>query len=370
MVRSFIVGLVLLVGGAAHSQALERVALVIGNSSYRHVPPLKNPVNDAADLSAKLRELGFRVTYVVDADQQSMERAVDAFVSKLDEDSAAFFHFSGHGLQVEQENFLVPVDFKLTDAASVRYDALSASKLHDRMAATGSQLNILVLDACRNGGFGLSRSSGAGLASMNAARGSFIAFATAPGRTAADNPNGRNGLFTGYLLEALSTPGLSLDEVFNEVRADTYAASEEEQLPWSSSSVIGQFFFLPGERDLVYEKVQNAPKPAAVADPVGSRQAEARPRPAPTASTAELDERLTMVAARAGAVKQSLEELKTSQRQDGLGLRGDMSAAERRMTYTLGQAEKLLGDGDLIGAKRNLDLAERALEQLEKFLGM
>ncbi len=248
MYSRIVVGLIFFVGSVGWAQALDRVALVIGNSSYRHVPPLKNPVNDAADLTAKLRELGFKVTHVVDADQAAMDRAVNAFVGKLHKDSAAFFHFSGHGLQVQQENFLVPVDFKLTDAASVRYDAVSASKLHDRMAATGSQLNILVLDACRNGGLGLTRSSGSGLASMNAARGSFIAFATAPGRTAADNPNGRNGLFTGYLLEALSTPGLSLDEVFNEVRADTYAASEEEQLPWSSSSVIGQFFFIPGDR--------------------------------------------------------------------------------------------------------------------------
>lgn len=371
MYSRIVVGLIFFVGSVGWAQALDRVALVIGNSSYRHVPPLKNPVNDAADLTAKLRELGFKVTHVVDADQAAMDRAVNAFVGKLHKDSAAFFHFSGHGLQVQQENFLVPVDFKLTDAASVRYDAVSASKLHDRMAATGSQLNILVLDACRNGGLGLTRSSGSGLASMNAARGSFIAFATAPGRTAADNPNGRNGLFTGYLLEALSTPGLSLDEVFNEVRADTYAASEEEQLPWSSSSVIGQFFFIPGDRrDLVYDSMENAPKPAADPDPIGSRQAQPKPRPAPTASTAELDERLTLVAARAGAVKQSLDELKTSQRQDGLGLRGDMSAAERRMTYTLGQAEKLLTDGDVVGATRNLDLAERALEQLEKFLGM
>jgi uncharacterized caspase-like protein len=106
----------------------------------------------------------------------------------------------------------------LTDRASLRYDAYSASKLQDRLNEAGARLSMVFLDACRNNGFGGSRSAG-GLAPMNPAHGSFIAFATGPGKTADDNPNGRNGLFTGILLETLGRPGLELTDIFREVRA-------------------------------------------------------------------------------------------------------------------------------------------------------
>lgn len=365
------IGLVLLaaVGTLCPLSAVERVALVIGNGQYKNVQPLKNPGNDAADLSAQLRELGFSVDELLDADLVSMEQAVDAFVDKLGPETAAVFHYSGHGLQVEQENYLIPVDFELKDQASVKYDALSASKLHDRMAGTGSKLNIMILDACRNNGFALSRSSGSGLASMNAARGSFIAFSTSPGSIAADNPDGRNGLFTGYLLEQLRKPGLSLDQVFNRVREQTFEASGERQLPWSSSSVIGDFYFVPddasqaAQRDL--QLVSDA-EPQAIS--TSARQATARPPAAPPKSE-NLDERLTLVAARASAARASLEQLRQSQARSGLGLRRDMAAAEQRMGFNLSQAEEKLAAGDRRGATRNLDLAEKALEQLEGFLG-
>ena len=161
----------------------------------------------------------------------------------------------------------VSSSFKLTDEASVKYDAVSASKLHERVAKSGARLNIMIFDACRNNNFSLSRSGGGGLAAMNAARGSFIVFATAPGRTADDNRRGSNGLFTGFLLEALSTPGLKLDEVFNRVRERTFAASGERQLPWTSSSVIGDFYFIPdgSERDLTF--VPNGAEVVPVASP-------------------------------------------------------------------------------------------------------
>ncbi len=349
--------------------AAKRVALIIGNSAYKHVQPLKNPANDAADLTAELRKLGFAVDQVLDADLPRMEKAVDAFVKKLGPDSEALFHFSGHGLQVEQENYLVPVNFELKDEASVRYDAISASKIHDRMAGTGSRLNIVILDACRNNGFSTARSSGSGLAAMNAARGSFIAFSTAPGRIAADNPDGRNGLFTGFLLEELGRPGVPLDEVFNRVRERTFQASGEKQLPWSSSSVIGTFYFAAGaaeQRDL---SLVNEDSP--VVTPAAARQATpGRPASRPAQSpTADVDERLTQLAARAGAVRASLDNLKQSQARGGLGLRRDMATAENTMGFNLQQAEQKLAAGDSAGAKRNLDLAERALEKLERFLG-
>ena len=356
----------LLLGAAVVQAAQQRSALVIGNGAYRHVPSLQNPRHDAEDLSKLLGELGFSVETVLDADLSAMERAADRFVRGLRPGAAAVFHYSGHGLQVEDQNYLIPVDFRLSDQASVKYDSLSASKLHDRMAASGADVNIVILDACRNNGFALSRSSGAGLAAMNAAKGSYIVFSTAPGRTASDDPDGRNGLFTGYLLEALGRPGLDLDDLFGYVRERTYEASDGQQLPWTSSSVIGRFYFAPaagGQRDLVYEP-NPRPAPAKVSS---SRQAS---RPArPPVIDAALDERLTFLASRAAAVSESLEQLRAAQRQRGLGLRGDMAAAEKRMQYALGQAERLLADGDPAGAERNLGLAEKAVAQLERFLG-
>ena len=305
-----------------------------------------------------------------------MEGAGESFVGKLSPQSEALFHYSGHGLQIEQENYLVPVDFQLKDAASVKYDAVSASKLHDRMAATGSKLNIVILDACRTNGFSSSRSSGSGLAAMNAARGSFIAFSTAPGRIAADNPEGRNGLFTGYLLEALRVPGLPLDEVFNRVRENTYSASNGIQVPWSSSSVIGRFYFSPSDgRDLQLVSGEDAAAQTTLTGAQaggGVRQTTTtapRPPVAAAVTAAELDERLTLLASRAAGVSQSLEQLKASQAQSGLGLRRDMVGAEQRMGFNLRQSEERLGAGDRAGASRSMDLAEKAIEQLERFLG-
>ncbi len=232
-----------------------RVALLIGNDDYQHVPKLRNAANDARDLGARLQEVGFDVQVVTNADLRTMNQAVDRFVASLQPGAVAFFHFSGHGMQIDGENFLIPVDFRVTDEASVRYDAESASKIHDRMVASPSRLNIVVLDACRNNGFRGTRSMGGGLAAMNAAEGTFIAFATSPGSTADDNPGSSNGLFTSYLIDDIARPGWTLDQVFNDVRRRVYQASEKHQLPWTSSSVIGDFYFRRPDQPL-------APKPA------------------------------------------------------------------------------------------------------------
>jgi len=225
--------------------ALERTsrrALVVGNDAYRNVRPLKNAVNDAQDLGGRLSQLGFDVTVLTNADLRGLNEGVDRFVASLEAGDTALFHFSGHGLQHDHENFLVPIDFELKDAASLRYDAYSASKLQDRLSASGAALSLVLLDACRNNGFESSRGAG-GLAAMNPAHGSFIAFATGPGSIADDNPNGRNGLFTSVLLEALSEPGLELVEVFSRVRQGVVDRSGGRQTPWTLSSVLGRFYF-------------------------------------------------------------------------------------------------------------------------------
>src|SRR5262249_39778372 len=143
----------------------------------------------------------------------------------------------------------------------VRYDAHPLGRIQERMERSGAQLNMLVLDACRDNPYRAAVRSGvAGLAAPNVGRGTFIALATAPGRTASDNPGGQYGLFTQHLLDALHTPGLALNDVFDLVRERVDAASGGRQLPWMSSSVVGRYMFVPG-------KALPAPPPApAVAD--------------------------------------------------------------------------------------------------------
>lgn len=354
-----------------------RYALVIGNNDYQHAPSLRNAVNDATDLGAVLQQIGFNVQVVTNADHRAMEQAIDRFVASLTPGSVGLFQFSGHGMQIDQENYLIPVDFELKDEASVRYDAYPASKVHDRVARSGVRLNIIVLDACRNNGFATSRSGSAGLAAMNAARGSFIAFSTAPGSTASDNPRGRNGLFTSYLLEALRKPGLKLDEVFNEVRQSVYQASENKQLAWTSSSVIGDFYFLPSgakppapARDLVF--VQGDPAPAQPVQVAQGGQAPAPPRQSAPSASGDQDaaeDRLLKLVARVSAVRTSLDNLRAEQARQGASLRGDMAAASEQMEMLLNQADTNVEKGDLRRANRAMDQLEPVLAKLEKFLG-
>ena len=221
-------------------------ALIVGNDAYG-LSPLSNAVNDARSMRATLRGLGFTVETVLDADYPTFDRAIDLFVERLGQGDVALFYYAGHGVQIEGMNYLIPVDFERANAAKVKYRAVPADLIRERMEQSGAQLSILILDACRDNPFHGARSVGPGLAHMATGIGTFIAFSTAPGRTAADNPTGGNGLFTQHLIDTLDTPGLSIDQVFNEVRKKVYEASDGAQIPWTASSLIGAFYFRPAE---------------------------------------------------------------------------------------------------------------------------
>jgi uncharacterized caspase-like protein len=222
-----------------------KVALVIGNAAYAQAP-LRNPVNDAAAMAGVLRRLGFEVTEGRDLGRQQLEEAVDGFAGRVQAGDLALFYYAGHGAQLQQENYLIPVDFQATSPADVKYKAYPASLAREKLEERGARLRILILDACRNNPFRATRSGAGGLAAMKSdAEGTLIAFATGDNNVADDNPAENNGLFTKHLVAALQTPALSLDEIFKKVKEDVFLASGRKQNPFTYDNIVGRYYFAP-----------------------------------------------------------------------------------------------------------------------------
>jgi hypothetical protein len=243
-----------------------RTALVIGNAAYA-AGPLQNAGKDATDIAAVLRRLDFEVTLLRDKSLQEMEEAVNAFNLRLRQGGMGLFYFAGHGVQVDGENYLIPVTARIDRQADVRYQALPMGRIMGAMEDANNGLNILILDACRDMPFSRSyRSSQGGLAAPpTAPRGMLIAYATAPGGMAADGAGGENGVYTKHLLQAMTVPGLSIEQVFKQVRYGVVTETEGKQTPWESSSLLGDFAFVPAQANLVPPGVP--PYPSAVSDP-------------------------------------------------------------------------------------------------------
>lgn len=238
----------------------KRVALIIGNSAYPGVAALRNPANDATDMAAKLRKLGFRVTLKTNVGQKEMLRALTDFGDKLQQGGEALFFYAGHGMQVRGRNYLIPIDAEIRTESSVSSEAVDVDQLLDKLAP--ARLSIVILDACRNNPFERRfRGGGQGLAQINAPTGTLIAYATAPGKVASDG-DGRNGLYTAELLAAIDTRGIRIEDVFKRVRANVVRKSGDAQTPWESSSLTGDFFFsTPGAESAPAAAGQPAPAP-------------------------------------------------------------------------------------------------------------
>ncbi|MCK6450019.1 MAG: caspase family protein [Alphaproteobacteria bacterium] len=220
----------------------KRVALVIGNGAYREAP-LKNPVNDARAMAARLGALGFDVVARENATRQGMADAVVEFARKLGPDTAALVYYAGHGIQSRGRNYLIPVDAPLKSETDLRFQAVDVGALTDELEQAQARISFLILDACRNNPFERRmRGAQRGLAAIDAARGTFIAYATAPGSVAADGDDA-NGVYTAALLRALDLPGLKAEEVFKRVRIEVSEATGNLQVPWESSSLTGDFVF-------------------------------------------------------------------------------------------------------------------------------
>lgn len=247
---------------AAAAEAQRRIAFVVGNGDYRSVAKLPNALNDASATATVLREAGFDVVPATDATLGGMREALASFIGKVGQagpGTTALVYYAGHAVQLDGSNYLLPVDVRPESSAGIPGQSLSLSDILRRLDATAAVAKIVILDACRNNPFvsqdlarGLSlhlvdgategARSEAGLARIESRSGTFVAFATSPGATAADGA-GSNSPFTQALLRQIREPGLPVEQLFRRIRLDVHDATGGQQLPWDTSSLISDFSF-------------------------------------------------------------------------------------------------------------------------------
>jgi hypothetical protein len=240
-----------------------RIALVIGNSTYSS-GPLKNPVNDATDMAATLKKLGFTVTLRRNVRMQEMEEAIDEFGNRLKRGGVGLFYYAGHGVQVNGTNYLLPVGAKINKESDVRFQAVDAGRVLAEMENANNGLNIVILDACRDNPFGKTfRSASRGLAIVSSAPvGTFISYSTGAGQVARDGEF-RNSPYTSALLQYMQEPGVPITDVFINVRQKL--RKETGQVPWELSSLEGKFYFVPGSGKMAIDKseIKEMERPSA-----------------------------------------------------------------------------------------------------------
>lgn len=257
-----------------------RVALVIGNGDYdASIGPLRNPSNDAKLMARTLKRLGFAVTLAVDVDQKEMKRHIRDFGQALRNsgpEGIGLFYYAGHGLQGDGENYLLPIGAAIEAEGDVELEAISADSVLAQMQYAHNSVNLVFLDACRNNplsrGF---RSTERGLARVDAPRGSFVGYSTAPGEVSVDGA-GENSPYTLALAEEMLRPGAAIEEVHRAVRLKVLAATNEQQTPWDSSSLTATVTLAAGQPANTASAAVTSP-PASIApapSPAGDQKAE------------------------------------------------------------------------------------------------
>jgi hypothetical protein len=227
-----------------------RYALVMGNADYAAVPDLYNPRADAEDMAAELEKLGFRVTPLIDADKRGMDTALEQFIETLKSTGGGevVVYYSGHGMQYQGGNYLVPTDARPKTGADIPYLMVNAQRILDNLQEVNADgVNLLILDACRNSPFkSISKSTGQGLASMKPS-GSLVLYATSPGTEAQGDGSWRNSIYTHHLLQALRNPALRQGSIFDLLTEVTNAVSretEKAQVPWQEGALTRRFCFI------------------------------------------------------------------------------------------------------------------------------
>jgi hypothetical protein len=261
--------LLLIVAWAVLNAAADenRIALVIGNSAYG-TSPLKNPVNDATAMTATLKELGFKVTSAYNVrSYQEMIKLIRDFGQELQKGGVGLFYYAGHGVQIEGNNYLIPTMADIRKEGDVELEAVDLNRVLNEMQYARNQVNIIILDACRDNPYSSAfRSSSRGLASITKpVPDCLIAYATQPNGVARDG-DGQNGVFTEELLKAIKTPGLSLTQVMMQVRNGVKTRTNNEQLPWENSLLTRDFYFKPEVKEVAQpEPVKTDAPPTTVA---------------------------------------------------------------------------------------------------------
>jgi uncharacterized caspase-like protein len=234
-----------------------KLALVIGNGNYRN-GPLKNPVGYAKAVADSLRPLGFDVSLRTDVGLADMLEAMRQFSVRAGDAAVRLLFFAGHGLQHRGKNYLLPVDADIKGEDEVAGRSADVGELIDKLGRVQHGINIVILDACRNNPFSGGEIVGAdgrrlkfrglmskGLAPIDAPAGTMVAFSTAPGGVALDNPQEAHSLYTKHFIEHVQTPGLPVELLFKQVRISVARDTERRQVPWESSSLTGEFCFKP-----------------------------------------------------------------------------------------------------------------------------
>lgn len=231
------------------AKSAPRLALVIGNAGYAKLGKLDNPGRDARLMAERLQQLGFDVTEVADRDLKAMIADIEAFSEKLrahGKEAVSVLYYAGHGVESDSVNYLVPVNADIKKRADIAAQSLAVKRVADRLSAAGNQLNILIVDACRDSPFpqGVAPAGTLGLVPMGAVYGVFIASSTGSGKIAFDGDDGHSP-YTRALAEAMSAPGEKLEDVFKSVRRHVRLATHEQQIPWESTSLELDFYFVP-----------------------------------------------------------------------------------------------------------------------------
>jgi uncharacterized caspase-like protein len=238
----------------SNAWAESRLALVIGNSDYQNVARLGNPVNDANSVAKALQAADFEVQTLTDLSRLDMGRALSQFANRVGargKDTVALVFYAGHGLQIEGENYLVPINAKIEREADVPLSTMRLADVMKALESVPSKMRIVILDACRNNPFTtLQKSAGRGLAIVDAPAGSIVAYSTSPGAEALDG-TAANSPYTSALVEVMKEPGLPIEQVFKGVRVKVNKNTDGRQVPWESSSLTASFTFLPGPSPII-----------------------------------------------------------------------------------------------------------------------
>jgi hypothetical protein len=249
-------------GCSVQSQEPKRVALVIGVNDYKYASILKNTINDAVDISNLLKKKNFDVIELYNPpSKKELKDAVIQYFGKLKGNTVGMLYYSGHGIQVDGTNYLIPTNADPQIKADLDDQCLSMEYIMAAIEEAGNPLNIFVLDACRNNPFrSFYRTGEKGLSLVSSPKGSYIVYATKPGSVASDG-SGRNGLFTSKLLQYIDSEGLNIEQVFKKVAGDVAAESGDSQRPWIASDYTGDFYFTASG---------NRGRPQSVMDPATS----------------------------------------------------------------------------------------------------